>query len=939
MSPSRHQQVKDLFLAACDLPPGERAAYLDQACPNDPDLRADVDSLLAHHTSATILEPLADALATADLTESPPTADLSADSAERPARFLPGTVINDRYRIVTLLGRGAMGEVYRADDLELQRTVALKFMIGGRADDGAWLARFHQEARLALTVTHPNICRVYDIGEAAGEAFISMEFVDGENLASLLRRIGRLPREKMLEITRQLCAGLASAHAQGVLHRDLKPANVMIDGRGRVRLTDFGIAIPAAGSGGHAIAGTPAYMAPELPAGRPASVRSDLYALGLIMYEMITGAHPFAGQPPDRTLPPPPSSVNPDVDPAIDRIILRCIQTDPRERPRSAQEVAAALPGGDRLTAAIEAGETPSPEMVAAAGGQGRMRTRVAIAVSALAAAGLLAIVLLADRTLLLSAALLPRSPHVLEEKARGVIRELGGSPPAGRGRSGFAIVFPGSQRGNASSDRHNASTETRPTPEAPGRLPPPGLVYEFFGARPNARSLWTEPGPLPNPAPSTATLVRLDSAGRLLRYLDVPQSLPPGPPDAGGRASRPPSSQPQGGQDTHPPDWSAPARLAGIPFDRLRPTAAFATPPTFADTVRAWDGPSGFDDNLSVYVEAAALEDRIVYYDVERIPAARPGAGQSQPLAWQRPSLAYEAALALFLVTLAGGLVLARRNLRLGHGDWRGARRIAVFMFALEIVIWAVGLHPSRDFLSEARQMVMAIQSALFTGAVTWLFYVGLEPYVRRLWPRSIVSWSRLLAGRLDDPLIGRDVMVGIALGAGIILLQQLDVLILPERRLLPQLLMPNNYWALGDLLGFEHRLEILTKGLRAAIALAMVLLMLMLLLRLILKSPALAGTVFLLAVTAIYALATPLFTLSTWVTCGLMAGGTTLLLLRFGFLATAAGLLSIRLLLGDPLTADTHAWCAGSTAFALLALLALLGFSLYANRKRALR
>jgi serine/threonine-protein kinase len=149
-------------------------------------------------------------------------------------------MVAERYRIVGLLGRGGMGEVYRADDLKLGQPVALKFLPEHLLSDGAALARFHREVRIARQVSHQNVCRVYDIGEVDGRHFLSMEFIKGEELALLLRRIGRLPSDKATDIVRQLCAGLAAAHNRGVLHRDLKPANVMIDENGNVRLTDFG---------------------------------------------------------------------------------------------------------------------------------------------------------------------------------------------------------------------------------------------------------------------------------------------------------------------------------------------------------------------------------------------------------------------------------------------------------------------------------------------------------------------------------------------------------------------------------------------------------------------------------------------------------------------------------------------------------------------------
>ena len=156
-------------------------------------------------------------------------------------RFAPGTLFTGRFRIVAPLGRGGMGEVYRADDLKLGQTVALKLLPDHLVQDPARLAQFHNEVRVARTISHRNVCRTYDIGDADGRPFLTMEYVDGEDLASLLRRIGRFPQDKAIEVARQLCAGLAAAHERGVLHRDLKPANVMIDGDGHVRITDFGL--------------------------------------------------------------------------------------------------------------------------------------------------------------------------------------------------------------------------------------------------------------------------------------------------------------------------------------------------------------------------------------------------------------------------------------------------------------------------------------------------------------------------------------------------------------------------------------------------------------------------------------------------------------------------------------------------------------------------
>src|SRR5580700_4453069 len=297
-------------------------------------------------------------------------------------RFLPGRLLDGRYRIIALVGKGGMGEVYRADDLTLGQPVALKFLPDEAARNQGLLERFKNEVRVARRVSHPNVCRVYDVGDVEGHTFFTMEYVDGEDLASLLRRIGRLPEDKALDIARQLCAGLAAAHAKGVLHRDLKPANIMLDGRGQVVVTDFGLAgVADQIQGAEVRSGTPAYMAPEQLAGKEVSTRSDIYSLGLVLYEVFTGKRAFAANTSgdgDRT-PSRPSSVVKDLHPVIERVILRCLENEPSARPANVFSVAAALPGGDPLAAALAAGETPSPQLVAASGETSGLRPRVAV--------------------------------------------------------------------------------------------------------------------------------------------------------------------------------------------------------------------------------------------------------------------------------------------------------------------------------------------------------------------------------------------------------------------------------------------------------------------------------------------------------------------------------------------------------------------------------
>ena len=371
----------------------------------------------------------------------------TSGSGPGPVRFLPGDVLADRFRIVEPLGRGGMGEVYRADDLHLDQAVALKFLPADLQDDPGRRDRLRNEVRLARQVSHPTLCRVYDVGEVDGLLFLTMEYVDGEDLASLQRRIGRLPEDKGLEIARQLCAGLAAAHARGILHRDLKPDNVMLDGQGQVRVTDFGLAaLKDSVSGDEVRSGTPAYMSPEQLRGREVTVRSDVYSLGLVLFELFTGRRPFDGRTVsdlarqhEEETPPQPTAIVDDLDPAIESAILRCLEKNPAARPRSALAVAAMLPGGDPLAAALAAGETPSPELVAAAGESEGLRARW---VALLVAATLVCVAILPSLMRPLSLfRLVPfeKTPGVLEDRARELLTRLGYTEGGYDSARGFA--------------------------------------------------------------------------------------------------------------------------------------------------------------------------------------------------------------------------------------------------------------------------------------------------------------------------------------------------------------------------------------------------------------------------------------------------------------------------------------------------------------------
>src|ERR1700733_3106273 len=255
-----------------------------------------------------------------------------------------------RYEILAEAGHGSMGNVYKARDRETGETVALKLLKPEIASDQAMMDRFKNELLFARKITHKNVCRVYEFNRVAGIAYTSMEFVEGESLRSVLNRFGGLPQRKATDLALQICSGLKEAHAQGIVHRDLKPENVMIDAQGNVKIMDFGIArsMEAGTRLTGALVGTPAYMAPEQAAGKPVDYRTDIYSLGLMLYEMFTGAPSFSADnsiavalKQMREEPPPPHEIEPNIPVGTERTILKCLEKDPAKRFQSIADLEA----------------------------------------------------------------------------------------------------------------------------------------------------------------------------------------------------------------------------------------------------------------------------------------------------------------------------------------------------------------------------------------------------------------------------------------------------------------------------------------------------------------------------------------------------------------------------------------------------------------------
>jgi len=808
-----------------------------------------------------------------------------------------------------------MGEVYRAEDLKLSQVVALKFVPATLASDGAALARFHREVRVARQVSHPNVCRVFDIGETGGQVFLSMEYVDGEDLASLLRRIGRLPPDKAVEIARQLCAGLAAAHEYGVLHRDLKPSNVMIDGRGKARITDFGLAGLAGEFRADELrAGTPAYMAPEQLEGKEVTVRSDIYSLGLVLYELFTGKRAFEAatileRKPflEQTTPTSPSSHIKDLDPLVERVILRCLEKDPRKRPASALQIAAALPGGDPLAAALAAGETPSPEMVAASGEAEGLRPAVAWACLAGVALGVFASILLSAETKLYRRVPLDKPPEVLAEQAQRILHGVGFSAPPVDTAFGF---YEGNEylqyvREHDQSNRRWDNLETGAFVFWYRSSPAPLGARFLFGER-SLGAVWTDDPPLDV---SGMTLVQLTPTGRLRQLIVVPAQV----------------EKPI--ETATPPDWAPLFSAAGLEPSQWTPTQPSWTPPVYADTRAAWTGSLPKRPDIPMRIEAAAYQGKPVYFELIG-PWTRPQRMQTFQATAGLQTVEV-IAIVLLLSLLVGGAWLARRNLRAGRSDRRGAARLATVVFAAAAVEWFFGAHhvPS---VYEFSLLFMFLSAGFLIAAFVWILYIALEPYVRRRWPATLVSWSRLLAGSFRDPLVGRDVLAGCLLttvSVAVVRVGGLAALWLgyppvqpyggPER----------------EFLGARAIISAVSGSLMFAIFIGLAILFFLFVLRVLLRKGWAAAVAFVLFFTFVEALlptgAPVVFAIRGLILYSL----TVFLLVRFGLLALIASELFGEFLGNFPLTTDPSAWYSSIGFAGILLMAAMVLYAFYTS------
>ncbi|MGD9790700.1 MAG: protein kinase [Phycisphaerales bacterium] len=839
-----------------------------------------------------------------------------------------GLLVNGRYRIVSRVGTGGMGEVYRADDRTLSQTVALKFLPA--ASDERARELMLNEVRLARRVSHPNVCRVHDIGEYRGRTFISMEYVDGETLAQLLAKIGRLPADKGATAAKQVCFGLAAAHAQGVLHRDLKPANVMIDSKGEVKITDFGLAgLADELRYVYGRTGTPAYMAPEQLDGKPPSVRSDIYSLGLVLHEIFTGRAVYSPKTISelRELQKrpiaAPSLGTPTLDTGVERVILECLDRDAEHRPAGALEVAAMLPGGDILGAAVGAGLMPSPDLLARARAPGVLERTALLLTSVLTAMLLVVVVTLAGNTMLMPRVHLPKPREVLVDRAREIIASFGYTPEAySVGHFDYyEELVSAMARDDRGATRWDILERARPSPVdfwyRERDLP---LVTNNERQRVDMRD--------PPFEVSGDTSVRLDAAGRLRDFFRLTTLLDL---DAVGEARPVVSAAPREA------NWALAFESAGLEIDRFTEVQPVRQPATYSDLRRAWMGVYPELPDERVRVAISSYEGKITSFRIVELKWASASVFFEEiggmPRVFRSARVAGPFLLAAGLVV---GAILAWRNVNGGLADRRGAIRMSVTAFFIAAFARFMLSDPMLDSVALAELLARCGRVGSVTALTFWVFYVAAEPYVRRHWPQAMVAWSHLLAGRWRDSQLGVNLVVGVSAGVGVTVLTQLRHIV-PMLSGLPEPELIGSSDLLRDALAGARQSigQGATLFLRSLIA-AMLLLIAFVGVRLAVRRTWLAIGIVVLSIGVVVATigsveakaGGPLWSMAAidFVYATLVAAACMHVLTRFGLVALIVGMFVYFLLTTFPITTDAGAWYFSST-ISLLGVVVAIG------------
>lgn len=681
--------------------------------------------------------------------------------------FAPGTLIAGRYVLSCLLGNGGLGVVYRAYDQVLQKPVALKFFRSSLISDRHQLVQ--REVALSQRVSHVNVCRVHDLNIEHDPRFLSMEYIDGEDLDRTLQRVGRILESRALQMASEIAAGLAAAHAMGVLHRDLKPQNIMIDGAGVSRITDFGLgSLVHAHDASDLAGGTFRYMAPELVYGEEATTKSDLFSLGIVFYELYTGIHPLDSQPHDRISWDsivPPSELVPDIDENVERTIMSCLARLPASRPDSAESVCRRLHGESIPSSGSDALDDPHAST----------RTIRSLAIAAVIA--IFASWLAAPHFRLLNQRRIA-NPHLeaYRQTAIDILHSQSRRVELQEGLVASGVAYDAPFVNDRTAPGQTLSYWYRQSDQP---LRPQRFVL--------SRDQHTVRTSFEDPAWNRLAMVgvRINLNGRLVEYRAFPR-LPPQPgaatsvidelssnssdgvvPSLVSAANHDPVSEPSLDSLS---SLDALFQFAGLDRNQYEPTleelAAHSGPTMLASlgSTQVYRARSshGSDESAEVLVQQVGRD--VVSFRVQPRIAVQSARSPVNGKKWH--SLLHVG----FMLSGIIGCLLARRNAARQQIDRRVAWRSSLTIFGFAWVGWYFTASHSLVFEAEFQLIQFGVANAIFWAATQWFLFMSLEPFLRKGNPESLTSWMRLFHGKWRDPLVARDLLLGSAIGSSLI-------------------------------------------------------------------------------------------------------------------------------------------------------------------------